>query len=589
MKKHLKLDTSKRHHYFKFGYAVERLAIKSDSTIISREPGFMFDKNELIMVLGYLPNITTLDLSEYCYMKLYLQYILESTSTRILTKVSYIPPGQDISEELFATALFRYRKSITRLKLDYQQTNFIRKPPCILLSGCVIGQFLSLTHLDLQSSPEEELSTFNIQKMCPGLISLKYSRTAAIPSTTLEHIYQDPFYKKRSNLKTFELTVSAIPSNYNPYVIDYIAPQADTIMLNLVRMDLHKWISDIGMVQALSIVRSLSTLKSAGLCFILNKGHGNEIRTAANFFKLLKAFKGSRKLYSYALITDLRSYRDSMKYVFGNPILYTDSLDAMRNGLEFRYCMTQDATRSEYFDIIDSMVDPDAIISLRINTTEDKLEKDLVAMTEHVLSCCQNILYFEYKTISTISSQVIISADSFQGLVPGLDNPIVPSNTRKRLECVKTYGLSFNQDLLDKILGYVDIKFFSHYFTLSTLVDAGPHKMDFTKLEASTLIHLNIEHLPIPWTKDLYISIECGDKSKVFIVNLNAGDQSFKVDEYHALPHTKMAVEIKCREGMNVLFWLECYICVAAIDECRLVKISHSPFTRAENLFMKTM
>lgn len=328
---HLNKNAVDRRNYFKYCVGLKELTITGSR---AGEPPTIFaeqtlTRKQFLTLLEYMPNIRMLSLEKAFGTNLYMQYILDINSLQLLRNIQAISPSQTESlcretkiDHYFAVS-YKYRTTLTHLKFDFWErgrlTGFHNDNALVSLS-----HFTALTSLCIHNYVDPQLSMYDIHEACPNLITLELHICERTCNPTPEKTDQRIL---NLALKSLTITAPTISEKFIRYIVDHSPSQLQTIHLTI-DMNMHEWIDDVGMTNALDLANRLSIVDNATMIFPRLHQSSYETSGIGNFFKLLKAFRGNRKSIcnvTYLSFTDNMLSHSSFTYQLGFYDIYRDT------------------------------------------------------------------------------------------------------------------------------------------------------------------------------------------------------------------------------------------------------------------------
>lgn len=429
-KQQMKLDPNERDGYFKYGSSVKVLKLNVTKNVYYNSPqGYDensiptlldFDKGDFISFLECLPNIEALDLGVSFRGSKYLHFIFDAKSTKCLKRIRVIRPVQitGLSQESDLDNLefhvgYKYRKTITTISLKYHSLmmNIGSRHDKTLN---FLAQLSRLTHLSLMNTCDDDLTTLDLQRICPNLTDITYVSNRLIPDTIVKTILKDPsnpiFWSK---LKYFKIVVPTIPLNYAGYITHFLPTQVQHLCVCLRKIYLFDWIDEIGLDNALALASRFSSIEKAAFYMCLDEGFRRKSSRYSSrmstFFLFLHAFIGDKRPYCRFIFIDIE----------GDPvenfqITYSEGELHVRYPLsfdEYRFINVLDGTSFE----VDSPDHSKSIIGLEIIQemtfiTDDSSHIKAINFINFIVTHCPDLEVLEYQCIEPLRKYCFSSA-----------------------------------------------------------------------------------------------------------------------------------------------------------------------------------
>lgn len=566
-KQELKLNASERDGFFKYANLVKKLTIgENKNRSVAKFPPKKFketlyiskydlDQDEFIMLLECLPNLQNLHLSIEASDD-YLQYLLETNSEKCMNHIQTITSDRyDIQFSLY----YKYRATLTTLRVNDQRA--------MIRIGLQYGRLLTfLSHFPNMTdltliNPPSNTTTFDVQKACPRLTSLEYDADFDMHDEVFIKILQNPAaFNLKSNLETLKLTIPFVSMTYVKYLTEFACKQINTFVLDMYDVNLHDWISDIGIENVLKLAKQIGTLKDFG--FSCTTGDMYTRRTFSDktnmtsFFELLNAFKGNKEAYCRIEFCDVEGYsaEDLIEY------------DA-EDGFNLRCKLDYKDYRSPYYGVIqrghdlypyagervhenendthhnieeteddhssgdDIQIEYDVVISLPdteisiigpevinyMHVTMSDRHPDLpYKFLEYALTHCPKLDYFHFGFLKEPAEEFCITTVINPQKLK-INHQVLSTNPQKTMKVVKTADFIPSREWLIFVAKCVpNIEFFA----------LGDHNLDSTTPDI-TEIDLTI----FKKLKTLYFLMEViskGDADRAFIhLKFSDGDESY--------------------------------------------------------------
>lgn len=318
-KQELKKNPKERNGFFRYANLVKKLTIKENNDHVlvesSSYPYFEFDQHELIMLLECLPNIENLALNVHDDNE-YIRYILETDSKKCLNHIQSITSDQS---EIPFCLHYKYRATITTLIINEQQEiiNLGSRWDSLLN---LLSHFTKMTDLTL-INPSHRITTFNVQKVCPSLISLEFNGDIDVPDEkALEIVDHSTNFDSNRNLKMLKLILPTMSKTYVRYLAEYLCKTIDSLEVEMFFMNLYDWLNDVGMDTALEFAKLVGTMERFSFYCMTGEMYTRtsltDKPTLTSYFELLKAFRGDKNPYCRIEFCDVDGYtaEDFMEY-----------------------------------------------------------------------------------------------------------------------------------------------------------------------------------------------------------------------------------------------------------------------------------
>lgn len=241
------------------GKFVKQLSI-NDTGMVS------FGSQDFITLMSYLPHLKIINLKGSDQSKFYLfslQYLDSNTTLTQLEKISskHNPDQRRLLEyeEAVFMACLNFSSSLKQVNFHYREIDYMSDRDDSMGDMLhFLPQFINLTHLTLENSAKADLTSFDLLKMFPNLIKLKYkSIQFVVPhkvNEVVQNLLQVPQEAAASttlsayygtNLQKLHLTLPIITKAYIKYII-HCLPKLKSLKLFTVGTDLYDWMDYIG-------------------------------------------------------------------------------------------------------------------------------------------------------------------------------------------------------------------------------------------------------------------------------------------------------------------------------------------------------
>ncbi|KAG2214259.1 hypothetical protein INT47_000815 [Mucor saturninus] len=537
LKKRMKLRPITRDHYFKQGILTKTLRIDQDhsdyltydtemDTYEKPDLSYAFDKKDWLALLKYLPNLEVLDFSESANGNRYLRYIKDA-DTNILPKIQVMLNDEQVPcmfgnyDNIYLGACYRHRATITTLHINYKQS-VIGMGSINIQMLTLLREFNNLTHLTFNNKYDDQLTTLDIQDACPHLILLKYRSNFGIPDFKVKAILDEPDPEKLDHkLVEMKIVVPSITKNYAKYIINYISPYVDRLVLIMKGVDLCDWIHEIGHDTVLDLLRSFDTTTTS---FSINwlpgknyKRHSiHDDSDTTIFFSLLHALRGNKRMFCDGDYGDINPLHKSIQYSPETGL-------HVKYGLGyFDYCFqtmqntgvgtdTDPSNRSILVALPNnsvSTIGPEIIHSLQIEM-RDRDPALHMKFLQYALSNYPNLQYFYYHSI-ICGYQILLGPDT-KARRHGLENRNSLTNTLKEnIKAIKIRNMLPSEELIYLIRTYMpDFKTLICGGKPPSMDQATCINVDLTELRHLNSIYLDATCLDVRETHTVFMGIQC--------------------------------------------------------------------------------
>lgn len=168
----------------------------------------------------------------------------------------------------------------------------------------LLSDFKQLKNLKLYNTLDNDLTTFDIQDLCPKLTTLDFSTRLEIPDSCVEEELLKPISARKSNsLQNLVITFPKLTISYINYLKAHFPPGSlSKLWITRNRMDWYNWMQKTGLAGALEFVHYMSSFPNVYLSAFSDRGSERREIDAdstkkTDFFKMLRAFIGNRKVF----------------------------------------------------------------------------------------------------------------------------------------------------------------------------------------------------------------------------------------------------------------------------------------------------
>ncbi|KAI8051763.1 hypothetical protein BDF21DRAFT_498290 [Thamnidium elegans] len=449
--------------YFKNGHLVRNLIIKSESQWILMDyhdfiyktdnRSARFSRAEFLLLLEYLPNIEEIDFTESGYYTYYLSYLLDAN----LQHIKKIAPGpyehgifskpDDFTrsdrfswtdgypdEESFMitnllrpdnfscpdhndylSACLKFCGTLTSLCLQYtgvsKDYNFSGVGILHMLS-----QFKNLKQLVFHNSYSNNSIMFRIQEFCPQLTELIFT------SDNSDDFVQESPVKLNKRLQHLNIILESLTIGYTKYLTSYIEDGLKSVSIQVKRTGLYDWIDEVGMEDALKLMKNLGLTKDVSIAFsesdIPRATHLSSRQRTIKWFQVADAFKGNKNVLCSVKFCKPNSLQDYFEYSSSDK-----QLTLTRGWTAAHDILEGDSFTYRYNAPLSDLPFPTAFISTILPGIINRLDFDLGGMSVHdevvylkyALSNCINLHYLrigEYTKIQGCPNQRNSEVDS---------------------------------------------------------------------------------------------------------------------------------------------------------------------------------
>lgn len=221
---HIKYD-----QYFKFGHLAEKL--KSTHLQYTK----LLERQEFLLILSYVPNLKTLDLTCNNKYAAYMDMLCYDTNTSIyLQHIEEISGYCDglLNRDLHFLACYNFRKTIKRLDVFAGDYSINDRNNSTLY---YLPHFTGLTYLNICNLMERDLTLFDVLLCCENLSELVYTSSYPVPLRAKDQVgTTNNKYLKRL---TLDLSLDATP------YLDYVCSlhHLDSLTLNIIPENVYDW------------------------------------------------------------------------------------------------------------------------------------------------------------------------------------------------------------------------------------------------------------------------------------------------------------------------------------------------------------
>ncbi|GAA5811279.1 hypothetical protein MFLAVUS_004712 [Mucor flavus] len=329
------LASDNHSRYFRNGHLVRKLVFKSESEDAMKDFGGSlkaatkkkgmppnFSRVEFLLLLQYLPNIEEIDFTKSGYFKYYISY-LSDASLRHIKKIAALPfesylfssPGY---QEYFFTCL-RFCDTLTCLCFRYvDTTNDYSYRGIDILER--LGQFKNLKQLIFHNKHHNDLIMFRIRDLCPQLTELKFKSDYTYSPQVQESLDQNnqPILQLNKSLQHLTIILRSLSIDYTKYLTSYINDGLYKLNVSTSLIGLYSWIDQVGMEDALKLMRRLGQLDDVCVSFMqrnrLRRAHLTDRLKMTKWFQVVNAFKGNRKVVCTIVFRKIGVLHDYFKY-----------------------------------------------------------------------------------------------------------------------------------------------------------------------------------------------------------------------------------------------------------------------------------
>ncbi|KAG2208670.1 hypothetical protein INT47_007768 [Mucor saturninus] len=319
-KQELKMIAKDRDGFFKYANLVKKLTIGENNdrspakfppkNFIKRtqHSDLEFDRHEFITLLECLPNLESLHISLNVQDENYLQYILETDSKTCLNNIQSITSDRsDIQFSLY----YKYRATITTLKVNDQRdiVNVDSRWGGMLT---LLSHFPKMTDLTL-INPPNNVTTFDVQKACPSLISFEFNADFDLSDERALQILDNPAnFDSNNSLKMFRLALPTMSKAYISYLAEYMCIQLDTFEVEMFDINLYDWLIHVGMDSALKFAKQIGKMEEFSFSCMANEMYlrrtFSDKANITGYFELLNGFRGDKNPYCRIEFCDVNGF-----------------------------------------------------------------------------------------------------------------------------------------------------------------------------------------------------------------------------------------------------------------------------------------
>lgn len=268
--------------------------------------------------------------------KVYLKYLKEIPKKYLLESRNCNGPDNRKGNKVYFEACYDFRHTLTHMLFEESGGmifDFKGRHGGDNISYLL--DFSCLTKLVFENENDTSMAVFGIQGKCPNLRNVTYiSRIAASDEHIKAEIKRlDQIARQSSlsapsitthhpnrNLTKLKLQVDSMSASYIEYLTNYSSPHLNTVALCINGTDLHAWLGQVGMENALKLTKYFSKMKSATLQLSdsLDQVYETDYATLESrmtkFLTLLQCFMGGRALKCSAEfeISDASTFTDSI-------------------------------------------------------------------------------------------------------------------------------------------------------------------------------------------------------------------------------------------------------------------------------------
>lgn len=263
--------------------------------------------NELLLLLSYLPNLKTIDVTDSPHFNFYMKTLYLYSDNIQLDHLERImsKPHHDTAQDqsLYFCTLHKYRRSLTDISVCYKSESRYFNSVDILQ---VLPHFHCLTRLTLSNLVNEHLTIFDLLGLCPQLASLDFTSAYPVPDDVAKNQLVDFQPSHHTTLKSLSLCVPVLTPTYIQYITYSTAADMDTICLNMTRANFYNWIDTLG---SQTVIRLAQRMSMAHNVCIHTDASPEQRRPQSNinkmtqFYQILHALQGNRQLQCQGIYT----------------------------------------------------------------------------------------------------------------------------------------------------------------------------------------------------------------------------------------------------------------------------------------------
>ncbi|KAG2208672.1 hypothetical protein INT47_007770 [Mucor saturninus] len=321
-----------------------------------------------------------------------------------------------------------------------------------------LGELKNLTYLTLYNSCDFNLTTLDLQRLCPNLKGINYVSHILIPDKMireqLEDLSDTITYTKLEYLK---ITVPSIPLHYTRYLTNLLSKQVANLEIVISKAYIFDWINEIGLTDAFEFALAVGAIEDFSINFALDRNHDQQSREydsenglsrLESFFVLVLAFRGHKNKWCSFTFRDAAACPDETFKFFGS-----------ENILDVQYSL-------EYEEFWDPDTDVFCMHSLNNTTLRSGfnmindfsvsilggLDRGLAfKFMEFVIAECSNVSSFEYVDIHR-SVETISILEEYDLSKP--DDDSATSTIQKRMNSLSIETAILEDFELDQISQY---------------------------------------------------------------------------------------------------------------------------------------
>lgn len=176
-------------------------------------------------------------------------------------------PYFDGREKHHLEACFNFRETLTHLDACHE----ICHSNTSLNVVSSLPEFKQLEDLNIYNSLDEDLTTFDIQELCPKLTSLDFPSEFDMPDDRVEEELLNLNNSTNSNLQNLEVQFPHLTLSYINYLKDRFPPGSLNKFRIIMNDDMFDWIQEIGPDVALDLAHYLSSFPNDRLAAFPDK------------------------------------------------------------------------------------------------------------------------------------------------------------------------------------------------------------------------------------------------------------------------------------------------------------------------------
>lgn len=221
--------------------------------------------------LSYLPNLQSIDFHDSDYYRFYMNCLAGLDNSQYLQHIKEISRSEsgftfnDKGKD-YLEACYNFRSTITRLFVvieeaidddDVTHDNIYNALP----------DFKQLKNLKFYNDTDENLTTFDIQRLYPSLTSLEFLSGFKIPDDrVVEELSKPVNATKYNNLKNLVVHFSELTVSYVNYLKARFLPSSlNKLWIIIDDMDIFDWMRNVGMDTALDLAHYVSCFSNGRL------------------------------------------------------------------------------------------------------------------------------------------------------------------------------------------------------------------------------------------------------------------------------------------------------------------------------------